>query len=63
MDNPMLVIEASPTGVDSLVIHMNRKNPEVGFAFLQKVLPVLGILDRQIRDPEGAGNPDGKENQ
>ena len=54
MNDPTLTIETSPEGVGRLVIHVNRRNPARGLAFLQKILPALSILDRQIRDPEGS---------
>jgi len=52
MANPVMTIKTSPNGLDCVTIRVERKNPELSLAFLQKLLPALEILDRQSRDSE-----------
>ena len=48
MNRTAITIEASPRGVDRVVVHLVRDKHEEGYALLSQVLPALIELDQRV---------------
>ena len=48
MNQSAITIEASPRGVDRVVVHLIRDKHEEGYALLSQALPALIELDQRV---------------
>lgn len=57
---PTLTIQTSARGIDRIIVHVGDQNKKDGFIFLEKLLPVLGDLDKKSRDQTAPQKVQGK---
>jgi hypothetical protein len=52
MPTPRLSVEATPRGVDRIVVHVDRRDAAGGLDLLRRLLPGIREIDRHARSRE-----------
>ncbi len=60
MNQTAITIEASPRGVDRVVVHLIRDKHEEGYALLTQALPALIELDQRVCHQAKGGTDKGR---